>query len=176
MKLKSWIGYVRWILLAVCLLAAGFCYSCGSGAGTEVSLAQMVEQKDSAEQDASDAKSDIAAAESDPVDADSGISGGEQNQMSCCCEGSNCRTELQRMTELLEAIAAGKEGTDPAKVNINTADRSALMTLPGIGGAKADAITEYRSQHGGFRTIDEIKKVPGVKDAAFQKIKDKITV
>ncbi len=52
------------------------------------------------------------------------------------------------------------------------------MTLNGIGAARAEAILSYltREQKGGFRTIEDIMKVPGIKNAAFQKIKDKITV
>ena len=45
-----------------------------------------------------------------------------------------------------------------------------------FGAARAEAILSYREQKGGFRTIEDIMKVPGIKNAAFQKIKDKITV
>jgi competence protein ComEA len=62
------------------------------------------------------------------------------------------------------------------KVNINTADAAALMTLPGIGEAKADAILAYREEHGSFQTIDELKQISGIKDGVFNKIKDYITV
>lgn len=60
-------------------------------------------------------------------------------------------------------------------VNINTADRETLMTLPGIGEAKADAILSYRETNGTFSSIEEIKNVPGIKDAGFAKIQDRIT-
>lgn len=61
-------------------------------------------------------------------------------------------------------------------VNINLADRQTLMTLSGIGEAKADAIIQYRSDAGGFQSIEELTNVSGIGDATFQKLKDKITV
>ena len=50
------------------------------------------------------------------------------------------------------------------------------MTLPGIGEAKAEAILQYRTEHGTFNSVDEIKNISGIKDGVFEKIKDKITV
>lgn len=61
-------------------------------------------------------------------------------------------------------------------VNLNTADVAALMTLPGIGESRAKAIISYREQHGAFAQIEDIMKISRIKQAAFSKIKDKITV
>lgn len=61
-------------------------------------------------------------------------------------------------------------------VNLNTADVAALMTLPGIGESRAKAIISYREQQGAFAKIEDIMKISGIKQAAFSKIKDKITV
>ena len=61
-------------------------------------------------------------------------------------------------------------------VNLNTADVAALMTLPGIGESRAKAIISYREQYGAFAQIEDIMKISGIKQAAFSKIKDKITV
>ena len=61
-------------------------------------------------------------------------------------------------------------------VNLNTADIAALTTLPGIGESRAKAIISYREQHGAFAKIEDIMKISGIKQAAFSKIKDKITV
>ena len=60
-------------------------------------------------------------------------------------------------------------------VNLNTADVAALMTLPGIGESRAKAIISYREQQGAFTKIEDIMKISGIKQAAFSKIKDKIT-
>lgn len=62
------------------------------------------------------------------------------------------------------------------KVNINTASKEQLMTLKGIGEARAEDIISYREQSGSFRRIEDIMKVSGIKEAAFQKIKENITV
>lgn len=78
------------------------------------------------------------------------------------------------------AAGSGKIGNsaekEPALVNLNTADAALLQTLPGIGEAKAADIIAYRQKQGRFDSIEDIMKIPGIKDAVFQKIKDKITV
>lgn len=76
------------------------------------------------------------------------------------------------------AADAGSDVTATAagKVNINTADISALKTLSGIGDSRAAAIIAYREEHGKFTCIEDIMKVSGIKQAAFDKIKDRITV
>ncbi len=60
-------------------------------------------------------------------------------------------------------------------ININTASREELMTLPGIGESKADAILEYRKTNGGFGTKEEIMNITGIKEGVYSKIEDKIT-
>jgi competence protein ComEA len=61
-------------------------------------------------------------------------------------------------------------------ININTAGINELMTLSGVGEAKAKAIIEYREKNGSFKSIEDIKNVSGIGEAAYQKIKDYITV
>lgn len=61
-------------------------------------------------------------------------------------------------------------------VNINTADTDVLMSLPGIGQAKAQSIITYREENGAYKTIEDIMNVSGIKEAAFSKIKDFICV
>ena len=70
------------------------------------------------------------------------------------------------------------ESTNSAEgmVDINTADKSTLMTLPGIGESKADKIIAYREQNGGFASIEDIMLVGGIKEGLFNKVKDKICV
>ncbi len=62
------------------------------------------------------------------------------------------------------------------KININTATKDELCTLPGIGDAKADSIINYRTDHGKFQSIEELKEINGIKDAVYNKIKDKIVI
>ncbi|MDE6621953.1 MAG: helix-hairpin-helix domain-containing protein [Lachnospiraceae bacterium] len=61
-------------------------------------------------------------------------------------------------------------------VNINTATLAELTSVSGIGESRAQAIIDYREQHGSFGSIEDIKKVDGIKDGLFSKIKDKITI
>ena len=71
---------------------------------------------------------------------------------------------------------SGEEPAEAEKININTADEDTLMTLNGIGKAKAEAIIAYREEHGGFRSIEEIREVNGIKDSVFERIRESITV
>ena len=66
--------------------------------------------------------------------------------------------------------------TDRGYVNINTADKKTLMTLPGIGESKANAILSYREENGMFSSIEDIMNISGIKQGAFDKIKNLITI
>lgn len=66
--------------------------------------------------------------------------------------------------------------TSSGKVNINKASAEELMTLAGIGEAKAESIITYRQEHGSFKTIEDIKNINGIKDSVFNKISDMIIV
>ena len=61
-------------------------------------------------------------------------------------------------------------------VNINTADKELLMTLPGVGESKAQDIVDYRREHGSFSVKEDIMKISGIKESLYEKIKDKIVV
>ena len=62
------------------------------------------------------------------------------------------------------------------KVNINTASKEELLSLKGIGDSRAQDIINYRTENGKFAAIEDIMKVPGIKQGAFNKIKDNIRV
>lgn len=70
----------------------------------------------------------------------------------------------------------GYEEGKEALININLASKQELMTLPGIGESKAKSIISYREEHDGFQSIEDIKKIVGIKEAIFQQLKDYITV
>ena len=63
-----------------------------------------------------------------------------------------------------------------AALNLNTATKEELVALSGIGPAKAQAIIDYRSQHGGFKSVDELKDVKGIGARRFEKLKAELTV
>ena len=98
----------------------------------------------------------------------------------------NSKNELQSKLELCELKiknnaciieSSNNTSTDNNKslVNINTASKEELMSLPGIGEAKAKAIINYRSGKS-FKSIDEIKNVDGIGDSLFESIKEYIKV
>lgn len=62
------------------------------------------------------------------------------------------------------------------KININTATKTDLETLPGIGESTALKIIEYRKKKGKFKLIEDIKQVNGIGENKFNKIKELITV
>ncbi|WJY28524.1 helix-hairpin-helix domain-containing protein [Sporosarcina trichiuri] len=63
-----------------------------------------------------------------------------------------------------------------ALININTADETELMTLNGIGPAKASAIIAYRTDNGTFQTAEDLMKVSGIGQKTFDALADAITV
>ncbi len=71
---------------------------------------------------------------------------------------------------------SGNQAKESLSVNINYADSKELMTLPGIGEAKAAAILAYREEHGLFRSKEELMNIVGIKTGLFSKIKDYIKV
>jgi len=68
--------------------------------------------------------------------------------------------------------------TNPSdgKININTATKSQLVSLPGIGDVKAQAIIDYRTKNGNFKRVEDIVNVSGIGEKTFESLKDLITV
>lgn len=75
-----------------------------------------------------------------------------------------------------EATSEEQASRTDGRISINHADKNELMTLPGIGESKADAILEYRQSHGAFSSIDELMNIPGIKEGIFNNIQDYIKV
>jgi competence protein ComEA len=82
----------------------------------------------------------------------------------------------------LEATAApAPDGTDAAPsasapVNLNTATAQELEALPGIGPTLAQAIIEERDRAGGFRSVEDLRRVHGIGDARFAQVQPLVTV
>ncbi len=74
------------------------------------------------------------------------------------------------------AVGGAKAAAEPGKININTAGAAELTTINGIGESRAADIIAYREQNGPFNSIEDIMKVPGIKDGMFARIKEQITV
>lgn len=61
------------------------------------------------------------------------------------------------------------------KVNINTADREQLISVSGIGPARADAIISHREKNGPFATVGDLTQIRGIGNAFIEANKDKLT-
>ena len=65
---------------------------------------------------------------------------------------------------------------EDGKVNLNTATKDELQTIPGVGESKASLIIKYREEHGKFQTIEDVMNISGIKEGMFEKMKEYIKV
>jgi competence protein ComEA len=100
---------------------------------------------------------------------------------------SDIRTE-QEWKETVEQMASiGAKGSDEqmkavmrvllrtlTRVNVNTANAQQLPLVLDISDAAAQAVVKYRVDHGGFKTLDDLKKVPGIDAAKLDSRKDRV--
>lgn len=76
-----------------------------------------------------------------------------------------------------EAAPAGPSGVAAdGRVNLNTADETALDTLPGVGPAIAGRIIEWRESNGRFASVDDLLSVSGIGPKMLESIRDLVTV
>ena len=62
------------------------------------------------------------------------------------------------------------------KVNLNDANREELLAVPGMDEATVDAILSWRANHHGFRSVKQLKTIPGFDKGRFERIKDFFTL
>lgn len=75
---------------------------------------------------------------------------------------------------LLQSSENSEESSFP--VNINTATKEKLCTIPGVGDVRAEAILKYRTENGSFHSTEELMNVPGIKEGTYNKIKEYVKV
>jgi competence protein ComEA len=75
----------------------------------------------------------------------------------------------------VSGAATGAGSSIPGKVNINTADESALETLPRVGPAMAARILAWRTANGRFTAIEDLMSVSGIGEKTFEGLKDLVT-
>lgn len=97
------------------------------------------------------------------------------NQAALVTDGMMIQIYTREETVKAEETLTEKKQED-GRVNINTADITELMTLPGIGRTKAEAILAYRSEQGSFTVIEDLMQVSGIKEGTFLQVKEHIKV
>jgi competence protein ComEA len=73
-------------------------------------------------------------------------------------------------------ISGTTTGAPGSLVNINTADQLELEELPGVGPVTATAIIEWRTEHGGYSTVDELLEVSGIGEVTLAELRDLVTI
>ncbi|MEX0992610.1 MAG: helix-hairpin-helix domain-containing protein [Solirubrobacterales bacterium] len=74
-------------------------------------------------------------------------------------------------------VATGEalgSGTASGPISLNTATSEQLDQLDGVGPATAQKILDWRKQHGGFRSIEDLKQIGGIGPKRFEALKDKV--
>jgi len=97
------------------------------------------------------------------------------NQASFVADGDKIIIPVKGGDELSLSSIISRNYTDGSIININNASKEELMQLPGVGEAIADRIIEYRTSNR-FKTIEDIKKVSGIGEATFERMKEKLSV
>jgi competence protein ComEA len=81
------------------------------------------------------------------------------------------------VVQVLGSLRVGSRPVEPAqRINLNQAARAELLQLPGVGDGLAGRIEEYRDQHGGFRSVDELTRVHGVGRTTLERLRPWLTV
>lgn len=96
------------------------------------------------------------------------------NQAACLFDGQQLYIPFQG--EESPVAGSQEQNFEQTGVNINTAGKEELMTLPGIGESKAEAIISYREEHGDFKDIQELTNIAGIKTSVYEKIKELVRI
>ncbi len=86
----------------------------------------------------------------------------------------NSNTTTNRTNAVSDPVASSASGEK--KVNINTATAAELMELPGVGAKKAEAILNYRNQHGPFKRVNDLDHVKGIGAKMLAKMKPYVSL
>ena len=99
------------------------------------------------------------------------LAGGINQEADVTCFNSNAILENNE-SYYISYVKLNEENKN-TKISLNTATQASLdENLPGIGEVFSKRIIEYRKSNGGFKTIEELKKVAGIGDGLFESLKD----
>jgi competence ComEA-like helix-hairpin-helix protein len=82
---------------------------------------------------------------------------------------SDSNNQLKALSTVPEAVGTG------VKIDLNHSGLYDIEALPGIGPVMAQRIIDYRDSLGGYKSVDDLKKVKGIGPAKFALLKDKVT-
>jgi competence protein ComEA len=74
------------------------------------------------------------------------------------------------------AAGAPAGGTPPTPLDLNAATSEEMQRLPGVGPVLAQRIIDFRTQQGGFRTVEELRQVTGIGARRYADLKDLVRV
>jgi competence ComEA-like helix-hairpin-helix protein len=80
--------------------------------------------------------------------------------------GINFFIKLNSPVEMISCF-----GQDIGKIDLNSSDKNLLTSIPGIGMKLAQRIIEYRQEQGGFSGLEELRKIKGITNYKYEKIK-----
>jgi competence protein ComEA len=90
------------------------------------------------------------------------------------------KVEDGRQVVVPERVATGSVAGGPAApgvpLNLNTATLEQLDTLDGVGPATAQKILDFREEHGGFGSVEDLGQVPGIGDKRLAALREKVRV
>ncbi len=75
-----------------------------------------------------------------------------------------------------EAASPAPAAEGEERVELNTADKAALETLPGIGPRTAELIIEYRTENGGFEKVEDLMNIRGIGERTFLRLRDLVRI
>ena len=75
-----------------------------------------------------------------------------------------------------ESEAHATLAADAERVELNSADKAALESLPGIGPRTAELIIEYRAENGGFEKVEDLMNVRGIGERTFLRLRELVRV
>jgi competence ComEA-like helix-hairpin-helix protein len=90
--------------------------------------------------------------------------------------GADVSEGLPPAPEVPAAIPHRSKASPPSSLDLNRADAGALQTLPGVGPALAERILAYRREHGAFRSMEDLREVPGIGPKRWGRIREMVRI